>query len=48
MKESGIEVFEFTDEEIDELSEKVIEDSWPIAEESIGEDLLEEVTENFE
>lgn len=48
MKEDGIEVIEFTDDELAEFAEQVKEDAWPIGEESIGKELLDELIENIQ
>ena len=43
LKEEGIEVIEFTDEELQTLADYSRENSWTVAEETIGKDLLDEL-----
>ncbi|MGM0901786.1 MAG: TRAP transporter substrate-binding protein DctP [Bacillota bacterium] len=45
LKEEGIEVIEFTDGELQTLADYSRENSWSVAEETIGKDLLEELLE---
>ncbi|SFB02075.1 TRAP-type C4-dicarboxylate transport system, substrate-binding protein [Lentibacillus halodurans] len=48
MEEEGIEVYEFTDEELTTLAEKARENVWPEAEETIGRELLDKLIENVQ
>src|SRR5699024_1037445 len=48
MEEEGIEVHEFTDEELNKLAEKARENVWPEAEETIGKELLDQLIEKVQ
>lgn len=48
MEDEGIEVFEFTDEELEQLAESVRENVWPHAEDTVGKELLDELVDNIQ
>lgn len=48
MEDKGIEVIEFTDEELKQLADHARENTWPSAKETIGNDLLNDLLENIQ
>lgn len=48
MEEEGIEVIEFSDEELKKFADDERENVWPLAEDSVGKDLLDDIIENIE
>lgn len=47
LQEEGIEVFEFTEEELAQFAERSYEESWPTARDAIGEDLMDQILESI-
>lgn len=48
MEDEGIEVIEFSDEELQEFADFVRKEVWPVAEGTLGKELMEEVLEEVE